>query len=182
MKCLHYTLGLLTLLFGGILVAGQVVVAQVPGSSTESKSAIAAEAVEIVRKNCLTCHAGEHPKGGLNLADRAGFLKGSLTGPVVDLKNPAESKLLKAVNYLGPQMPPTGRLPQKEIDTLTRWIKSGAPWPEQTKISPPAPHGPPKVTPEAKNFWSFRPLRRPQVPTVRNLNSAFRIPNSDFPN
>ena len=169
---------ILSALSGLLVAAGPFVVAQVPGKSTESAKG-AAEAVEIIRKNCLSCHSGEHPKGGLSLTDRARLLKGSVTGPVVDLKSPAESKLLKAINYLGPQMPPTGRLPQKEIDTVTKWVKLGAPWPEKAKVSQPAAHGPPKVTPEAMNFWSFRALKRPAIPKVKH-SSWVRNPIDTF--
>src|SRR5687768_5336787 len=174
----HFSIAL-TVISGFLVAAGSFVVAQVPASSTESAK-FAFEAVEIIRKNCLTCHSGANPAAGLVLVSRDKLVKGSLNGPVLDLKNPAESKLLKAVNYLGPQMPPTGRLPQKEIDALTKWVKMGAPWPEKAKVPPPAAHGPPKVTPEAMNFWSFRTLKRPPLPTIRNPQSAIRNPIDAF--
>ena len=43
--------------------------------------------------------------------------------------NPRESLLVDAINYGDTyQMPPKSKLPAHEIDTLTEWVRRGAPW------------------------------------------------------
>lgn len=125
------------------------------------------DVVGILEANCLKCHAGEKPKGGLDLTSREGILKGGDSGPAVDLAAPAESLLLKAVNYDGYEMPPTGQLSPKQIETLTTWVTEGLAWSADGKpIHFEAPREAPKVNEETKKHWSFQPVRKPDVPKV----------------
>ena len=122
----------------------------------------------ILKANCISCHGAEKKvQSGLYLTTREGVLKGGENGPVVSLESPAESSLLEAINYQSFEMPPKGKLPQAQIDTLTRWIKLGLPWPEGEKGNL-ASHGPPVVDEAARGFWSFRPVARPDVPMVQD--------------
>jgi hypothetical protein len=125
----------------------------------------------ILEANCLTCHSGEKPQGGLRLTSREGLLKGGLSGPAVKLGDRSHGLLLAAVNYQGRRMPPRGKLAQREIDTLAQWVRIGLPWPsgEAGNLEPMGHAGPPPVTPETMKFWSFQPVRRPAVPKVRNV-------------
>lgn len=127
----------------------------------------------IFEKSCLACHGGktEEASGKLSLATREAFLKGGASGPAIQGKNPHESLLIKAIRYEGRQMPPQGKLPQAQIDILTRWVKMGAPWSAQAakgKAAEPAHHGPPPVDAKARQFWSFLPVKRPALPKVKN--------------
>jgi hypothetical protein len=135
----------------------------------------------ILEQKCWPCHSGPTPSAGLNLTRRATVLKGNLNGPVVSLEKPEASLLLKAVNYQGKQMPPQGKLPQKQIDALTRWVKLGLPWQDGDKTPPKlvASHEPPKVTPQTKRFWSFQPVKRPTIPAVK-LKGWVRTPVDAF--
>ena len=49
------------------------------------------EIAAILEANCLKCHAGAKPKGGLDLTTREAILKGGESGAAVDLEKPAES-------------------------------------------------------------------------------------------
>ncbi|MHC4996055.1 MAG: DUF1549 domain-containing protein [Planctomycetota bacterium] len=127
----------------------------------------------ILQDNCFNCH-GAKPriKSGLKLTSRAGALKGGAHGPAVDTANPAASLLLKMVNYTDDshEMPPKGKLPQDQIDTLATWIEHGAPWtPGGVDFGVPTEedHGG-EVTEEAKRFWAFQPVTNPQAPAVQN--------------
>jgi hypothetical protein len=126
----------------------------------------------ILSSNCFKCHGAKKKLGGeLRLTNRAGVLKGGDTGPAVSLDDPDESVLLSAINYSDYEMPPSGKLPQAEIDILTQWVKLGAPWTpgdEGPGADEPAEHGPPQVNAETKKFWSFQPVKRPEVPKVAN--------------
>jgi Protein of unknown function (DUF1549)/Protein of unknown function (DUF1553)/Planctomycete cytochrome C len=133
------------------------------------------EVFPLLKTRCLKCHSGSKPKGNLRLSNRAGVLKGGDTGPAVSLKAPEKSLLLDAINYGSYEMPPTGKLPATAIAVLTKWVKMGAPWSPKVKFvannaghAATSKHVPPKVTAETKKFWSFQPVKRPAVPSVRN--------------
>ena len=128
----------------------------------------------ILKAECLRCHGGRKKiKGGLRLTSRAAVLRGGDSGPAVSLEKPAESRILRAIRYEDEnlEMPPDGKLEAEEIEVLRRWVELGIPWsPTATPAAEAveAERRPPRVTPEAKEFWSFRPLRRPAPPTARD--------------
>src|SRR5262245_37510466 len=127
----------------------------------------------ILTAHCLKCHGGgEKVRGGLRLTARESVLEGGDQGPAVDLAKPAESLLLKAVHYQdGLQMPPGGKLPQKEIDTLTTWVKKGLPWSAGAAVAKKGHDDKPKggaVTEEARRYWAYQPIHRPAVPAVKD--------------
>jgi mono/diheme cytochrome c family protein len=155
------------ILFCAPFLAGAVpLLAAPPAADTQL---FAAQVKPILQKNCLSCHGGESPQGGLRLTSRDALLKGGASGPAVLAGKPEESLLIAAVNHRGRKMPPTGKLSRVEIEALTRWVAQGAPWPsgDAGDLEAKAHAGPPKVTPEAMRFWSFRPVARPAVPKVK---------------
>src|SRR5436305_1293211 len=109
----------------------------------------------------------------LRLTARADILAGGNSGPAVVLEKPSESLLVDTLSYQNKKkMPPRGKLPQAQIDILTRWVQMGLPW-ATTEGKPIAKrHGPPPVDDQARNFWSFRPVQRPQLPSVRRTEWA----------
>jgi len=128
----------------------------------------------ILKAHCLKCH-GEGPKirGGFRLDSRAAVLRGGDLGPAVSLREPEQSRLLEAIRYEDLEMPPAGKLPVHEIDVLTRWVKDGLPWTaESWKAAsvPPIERRPAKTPPPAasRDAWSFRPVRRPALPVVKD--------------
>src|SRR4051812_20312954 len=69
----------------------------------------------ILQQNCYKCHTGKKRQGGLKLDSRASLIEGGDTGPAIDLKKPAGSLILKAINHKdGLEMPPSGKLPQAD--------------------------------------------------------------------
>lgn len=125
----------------------------------------------ILQANCFNCHGGKKSiKGGLRLTSRAGILKGGESGPAVSVKDPDESLLLEAINYQDYEMPPKGKLPQNQIEILTRWVRMKLPWPPGVDYGAKAEkqQGPPVVDEQAKQFWSFQPVNRPKVPAVKS--------------
>jgi mono/diheme cytochrome c family protein len=126
------------------------------------------EVLPILKANCHKCHANGKAKGGLSLADRAGLLKGGDLGAAVSTDRPEDSLLLKAINYRGDlEMPPTGKLSAKDIAVLTRWVKAGVPWPETAAAAAPEPKGM-RVTDHDRQYWAYQPVKRPDVPLVKN--------------
>jgi hypothetical protein len=66
-------------------------------------------------------------------------------------------------------MPPSGKLPPEAIATLSDWVQRGAPWPAGNV----APRGGAeassfRIKPEDRQFWSFRPIDDPPLPSVRD--------------
>ncbi len=141
-------------------------------TEAEKSAFFAAQVRPLLQENCVVCHGGDSPSGGLNLLSREAILKGGVSGPSVVLNKPAgDSLLVRAINHVGRKMPPQGKLPKAQIDTLTRWVSLGLPWSEAEKAADaaaPVHHGPPPVNAQTKRFWSFRPVKRPAVPKVKN--------------
>ena len=126
----------------------------------------------VLQAHCVKCHGGEKTKAGLRLTSRSAVIAGGDTGPAVVPERAGESLLMQAVGYANDklQMPPSGKLPQADIDVLGTWVEMGLPWTPGHEEAVPAPaadaHGPPKVDDKARAFWSFKPLVRPAVPEV----------------
>ncbi len=118
----------------------------------------------ILQAHCLPCHGGEKQvRGGLRLTSREAILQGGDSGPAVNLDTSETSLLLAVLSHQEQRkMPPRGKLPQAQIDVLTRWVKMGLPWSGggRRRVAPP-------VDAAARRFWSFRPVSRPEPPTVR---------------
>ena len=143
-----------------------------PGFTADQVTFFNDQVVEVLKANCLKCHAGESPKGGLKLTSRASIMKGGESGPTVDLKNHADSLLIQAINYDGYEMPPTGQMSPQQIGVLTRWVNMNLPWPKDLhEIEFEVESGPPQVNDETKKFWSFQPVHQPKVPEIDGGNN-----------
>jgi len=135
-------------------------------TSAEHLAFYQSEVLPVLEQHCYKCHGPGKAKGGLTLVSRAAILKGGESGPAVDLKSPKDSGLLQAINYQGFEMPPSGKLPAAQIAVLTKWVELGLPMPAGGDAPLTEHKGSPQVTEETKNHWSFRPVRRPEVPAV----------------
>lgn len=149
------------------LLASFVAAAEVPDFPAEHIAAFEGEIAGILETNCLKCHSGAEPKGGLDLTRRDAIIKGGESGSAVDNANPAESLLIKAINYDGYEMPPTGQMSPRQIESLTNWVKNGLAWPKDLKaLHFEAPREPPRVNEKTKQHWSFQKVKKPPTPTV----------------
>ena len=62
---------------------------------------------------------------------------------------------------------PSSQLSSAEIADLRTWVEMGAPWPAPDKKT--GPMGTRYViTAEQRKFWSFRPVRKPAIPPVKD--------------
>ena len=134
---------------------------------------------------CYDCHSTDAAelKASLYVDSREALLKGGESGAAVVAGKPTESLLISAVKYDGNEMPPDRKLDQRQIDALTKWVEMGAPWPQATSSA-----GVP--TSETRKDWSkfdwsaaqqghwaWRQVRRPEVPTVDDVNVLNPIDN-----
>ena len=60
----------------------------------------------IFQANCYSCHGGMNHRGGLNIATKAGMLKGGHDGSVLDAENPEQSMLIRLIRHEGPKDDP----------------------------------------------------------------------------
>src|SRR6478672_3113533 len=77
----------------------------------------------VLVEKCLSCHAGDKPKGKLRLETREAVLEGGRGGAIVVPGKPKESRLVTAIHHTDPdlKMPPTGKLSDREIAALEKW-------------------------------------------------------------
>jgi len=115
---------------------------------------------------CQSCHGSERQSGGLRVDSLAALLKGGSSGPALSPGKPDLSLLVQALTYQHKQlkMPPGGKLPDRQLADVTRWVSLGAPWPSSATAT-----GPSDVISERRSarHWSFQPVRRPSLPVVK---------------
>jgi ankyrin repeat protein/mono/diheme cytochrome c family protein len=109
------------------------VLAAVPASAQTQPAAVDYErdVRPILAERCFGCHGPRQAQSGLRLDLRQNALRGGDYGVVIVPGNSGESKLIKRITgpEAGVQMPPTGVLPQHQIDVLRAWIDAGADMP-----------------------------------------------------
>ena len=121
-----------------------------------------AEIRPILKEHCTHCHGEEEePKGGIDLRLRR-FMDGRTEdGEALIVAGSPEKSALHRVIAEG-EMPKKGKkMPAAQLETLRRWIAEGAKGgaPEPDKL-PPGPY----FTEADRSFWSFRPVKRPEIP------------------
>jgi hypothetical protein len=137
--------------------------------SEADKAFFKKEVLPILQAHCFKCHGDGKVRGKFSLKSRAGLLKGGELGPAISLSAPEKSHLLRAINYAeGLEMPPDGKLPANKIAVLTRWVKMGAPYSDDSTGPVGPAHKGLQVTAADRAYWAYRPLTRPAVPGVKN--------------
>ena len=122
----------------------------------------------LLEKRCGSCH-GEDALGDLRVDSRSALVAGGASGPAIVVGKPNESLLIQAVRHELPklEMPMTGaKLTVEQIADLSTWIERGAPWPREGGTETAETDVAALVSDEDRAFWSFRPLVKPETPTV----------------
>ncbi|GMU20799.1 MAG: hypothetical protein AMXMBFR13_08950 [Phycisphaerae bacterium] len=142
-----------------------------PAITAEQEEFFEARVRPVLAENCLRCHGPDKQRGGLRLDSMAAMLNGTESGPAVVPGEPEKSPLIAAVRYSGDiQMPPAGKLPDHEIEALTRWVRLGAPWPTSAVPSSVPASGPTReeqLDQIRRTHWAFQPVELPLIPHVR---------------
>jgi ankyrin repeat protein len=123
----------------GSAVLASVVISLLIGTTLDSRLFSQAQATidfardiqPILTERCIGCHGPAQQMNGYRLDRRSAALGGVLRPNIVPGSSES-SRLYRRItgSQTGPQMPPTGALPQDEIDLLKQWIDQGAQWPE----------------------------------------------------
>jgi mono/diheme cytochrome c family protein len=149
------------------------------GASAELAQAPAQElsrqAYAILKQNCFGCH-GAARTSELDLRTVEGVLAGGENGKVIVPGDAQASRLFQFVTHQEkPTMPPGKKLTDAEIETLRRWIETGASFDgfEQMvagaaakKDDASAKFIERRITPEERRFWAFQPPQRGTPPRV----------------
>jgi len=122
----------------------------------------------VLVSKCLKCHGAEKQKNNLRLDSRDAIIQGGKQGPAIVPGKPNQSRLIAALKHQGPEMPPSGQLPDKTIRHFEAWVAAGAPWPQETATLRDTSDG---ITDADRQWWAFKPLTRPTPPTVADTDS-----------
>ncbi len=122
-------------------------------------------------EHCYSCHSSRAEKiqAGLRLDSRGALIEGGDSGAAIVPGDADASLLVEAVRYETYEMPPTGKLADKDIQTLQRWIEIGAPWPEEVLSSSESTSRPTfDLKQREQEHWVWQPIRSPEIPAVVN--------------
>jgi hypothetical protein len=123
------------------------------------------DVIPILLRRCVICHGAEYQEGGLDLRTIDSIRKGGKSGSAITDGDPDGSLLIQKL--VDDEMPPEkdrGRagievVPAGEVDALRGWIAAGA---RRGKVAQDV------AVRKAADLWSFKPIRRPQVPAVKH--------------
>jgi hypothetical protein len=124
----------------------------------------------LLKKHCLECHShvADSIEGSLTLDSKVGWVTGGDSGPAIVPGNAGDSLLWQAVGYQNEllKMPPSGKLSDKDVAILRKWIEDGAYDPRDSGADP--------VTAKSglgstDDHWSLQPIRVPPVPNVSDV-------------
>jgi hypothetical protein len=115
----------------------------------------------LLSERCFKCHQGQNPRSGQRLDQRAELLGETNGKPMVQVAQSAKSRLIHLVSGQldGETMPPGNKpLTAEQVGLLRAWIDQGLKWDDALL--------PPSST--TASHWAFRPVKRPEVPRVKN--------------
>jgi hypothetical protein len=123
---------------------------------TEPAPDFARDIQPIFERSCYACHGSKQQMAGLRLDSKKIAFEGGLSKGVIKPGDPEKSPLYQRIAALTdqPRMPMGGELPAAEIELIGRWIRQGAPWPEDSSISAAA----------VSKHWAFIAPQRPAPP------------------
>ncbi len=148
-----------------VVFVGGVASANDAGPDAEAVRFFESHVRPVLVERCVSCHGPDKQKADLRVDSLAGLLAGGESGAAVVPGDVEASNLVAAIRHDGWEMPPDGRLPDQQIAALERWVAMGAPWPGASAAAPAAAARPAaKITAEDRDWWAYRPVRRPEVP------------------
>ena len=162
------------LLAGSVLCCG-LLISEGRGAASPQDSEFFEKRVRpILVERCYTCHGEKIQWGGLRVDSAESLRKGGARGPAFMPGKPEESLLIKAVSHSDAQlkMPPTEKLPDEEIASLTEWIRIGAPDTRNATAGGARPKG----IESGRKHWAYRQPSKPSVPSVKDT----RWPRTDI--
>lgn len=122
----------------------------------------------IFREFCFDCHgATDELKGSLDLRLVRFLARGGDSGPAIVPGEPDNSYLLDRIRN-GEMPPGEAHVPADQVEVIEQWLAAGA----RTARPEPESIGPGLgITEEERSFWSFQPIRKPELPAVGSIEN-----------
>ncbi len=116
----------------------------------------------VLVEHCHKCHGSKKQWAGLRLDSREALLRGGDSGAAIVPGEPNKSLLIRAVRHEDEnlKMPEDGKLSDRQIADLVRWVEMGAPFPDAQKGNGRS---------RDPNHWSFQPPKEQRIPVVKNV-------------
>ncbi len=106
---------------------GAVLHSVADGADRESLAFFENDICPLLVRRCIKCHGPKKAESGLRLDAHPAVLKGGDNGSALVPGKPAASLTVKAVRHKDDlKMPPDGKLANREIAAIVRWIQEGA--------------------------------------------------------
>ncbi len=130
----------------------------------------------LLRKRCSTCHNADKKSSDLDVTSLASLMQGGASGSGIEAGDSGSTYLFSLVSYEdGPEMPPAGKIPDKEIELIRKWIDGGALENSGSKAV---------IKPKFDMAMSESPTARPEVlpiPARMPLEPALRTSRASAP-
>ena len=145
------------------------VIAEAQVSSTEQLEFFEREVRPLLAKHCYECHSvnAKRVEGTLLLDHREFHLKGGDSGAAILPGDAEKSLLIEAVRYESYEMPPKGKLPDKDVETLVRWVNMGAPWPDEPVPTAGGTIDEFNLEQRKQEYWVWQAITAPKPPQVK---------------
>ncbi|WP_404308865.1 PSD1 and planctomycete cytochrome C domain-containing protein [Neorhodopirellula lusitana] len=174
----HSCVNKILLRLPGLVVLSLIAVGSLPLSLQAETADFPSEQLEFFEKqvrpllseHCYECHSAgtDSLQAGLMVDSRSALIEGGDSGESIIPGDAEGSLFMEAVRWESYEMPPKGKLPEPQIETLSKWIDMGAPWPKEAA---------PEVRAERKKFvleeraqehWAWQPIDDPAPPSVND--------------
>jgi hypothetical protein len=161
----------LILCFGLMPFANAPACADEPLLPTESLEFFEKQVRPLLATHCYECHSVKATRieASLLLDTRKAHLTGGDSGAAIVPGDADSSLLIESVRYESYEMPPKGKLADKDIVTLERWVNMGAPWPDEAApTAATANQNEFDLEERQSEFWVWQPIGDTDAPEVQN--------------
>ena len=152
------------------VIVGAVAHADERAPSLEQLEFFEKQVRPLFAKHCYQCHSvnAKRVEAKLLLDSREAQLRGGDSGAAIVPGDAEESLLIDAVRYESFEMPPKGKLPDRDIETLVRWVNMGAPWPQEAAPIADVKKEVFDLEKRKSEFWVWQPMAKVDPPSVKD--------------
>lgn len=161
---------LFALIHAGLFVSGAAIQAGDLAQTADQVEFFEREVRPLLATRCYQCHSAKAKRveGSLLLDSREAHLRGGDSGPAIIPRDVDGSLLIEAVRYESYEMPPKGKLPDRDIEVLERWIEMGAPWPEEEAPTSNSQQDKFDLEKRKSEFWVWQPIADTKAPVIKD--------------